>query len=637
MKPLRLLRRGSSGQAMVLGAVAMLALVLGVLATLNLGQAVHEKIKLQNTADAAAYSLATLEARTFNFIAFTNRLQITHYHTAMVMQSYLSHAGFALAYFGSFLDVLRGLTYGVDAACRYILPPFLKPLYCPFVGMFYAISNALDQLAGVAQQLYDMSYIGGHAIAKEFIEAMSLYNRDAVFRRIQLLKAAQLNVHILTGMQDFIKTNDNQLGWTASGNWMNMLINMALNSFEYWSAFDRAAGMNPSAIGLFSGLISGDVLKYKMDTNDKRAQEAMSIMAEIANATRSHNDVTNRSTVFPLTFGVVNLFGSKMGQTRMIGKPSADPKPAVDSIRDQGHYWNASKPCMGDRLVSDDYLANGVGIGIWALEVSTMVNVSKVGDGIVTAGQSSKHYKYKFESGRYTGVTSRGQFQVLPFPPELIGKTYKNKSPNEDNQHKWTGKPYLSPYLTFKADSAMTPNPSSPTDGPTLKTHDYNQPNTWIYLNKQPENFQTGQNQKPWHQKFTYTQPGGASKGNFKRQGDTLVFQATGSGSQSLDTTINGDRTALMGIMRGLNVISRGQVYYHRPDDWKEQPNFFNPFWRARLAPVAQVLTNLFERLVGNNLVPGPEAGLIQQFLQNFINNALSDFFFKVVTQVICH
>ena len=160
MQPLRLLRRGSPGQAMVLGAVAMLALVLGVLATLNLGQAVHEKIKLQNTADAAAYSLATLEARTFNFIALTNRLQITHYHSAMVMQSYLSHAGFALAYFGSFLDILRGLAYGVDAACRYVPVPFLKTLYCPFVSVLYGASQVLDQIAAVAQQLYAFAVFG---------------------------------------------------------------------------------------------------------------------------------------------------------------------------------------------------------------------------------------------------------------------------------------------------------------------------------------------------------------------------------------------------------------------------------------------------------------------------------------------
>ena len=29
------------------------------------------------------------------------------------------------------------------------------------------------------------------------------------------------------------------------------------------------------------------------------------------------------------------------------------------------------------------------------------------------------------------------------------------------------------------------------------------------------------------------------------------------------------------------------RAYYHRPGDWREQPNFFNPFWGAKLEPVA--------------------------------------------------
>jgi hypothetical protein len=266
-------------------------------------------------------------------------------------------------------------------------------------------------------------------------------------------------------------------------------------------------------------------------------------------------------------------------------------------------------------------------------------SVSKVGDGILTAADQSKHFRYKFERGAYRGVQ---RMVVFPFPPEMIGKTFKENVSTESNAHKWTGKPYLSPYFKFRADPKSDDNNTNPTSQADLKAYDYNQPSTWIYLNKQPDMFQTESNQKPWHQNFSYTAPGGMQRGNFKRQAagtdnNNLAFQGTGSGTVTLDTTINGDRTALMGIMRGLNVLSRGQVYYHRPDDWREQPNFFNPFWRARLAPIAQVLTNLFERLVGNNLVPSAESSLIQQMLQNFINNAISDFFFKMVTQVICH
>jgi hypothetical protein len=37
----------------------------------------------------------------------------------------------------------------------------------------------------------------------------------------------------------------------------------------------------------------------------------------------------------------------------------------------------------------------------------------------------------------------------------------------------------------------------------------------------------------------------------------------------------------------GMNALSVSRVYYHRPGDWREHPNFFNPFWGAKLHPVA--------------------------------------------------
>ena len=72
---LRLLRKDEGGQAIVLASVAMLIMVIGVMATINIGQTIHKRIHLQNLTDTAAYSLAAQEARLFNFWAFTNRAQ----------------------------------------------------------------------------------------------------------------------------------------------------------------------------------------------------------------------------------------------------------------------------------------------------------------------------------------------------------------------------------------------------------------------------------------------------------------------------------------------------------------------------------------------------------------------------------
>jgi hypothetical protein len=61
-------------------------------------------------------------------------------------------------------------------------------------------------------------------------------------------------------------------------------------------------------------------------------------------------------------------------------------------------------------------------------------------------------------------------------------------------------------------------------------------------------------------------------------------------GARPVELTLEdrGDKMAELGFAPGLNVISRGQAYYHRPGDWAEQPNFFNPYWRPRLASVHQ-------------------------------------------------
>ena len=84
------LRRDEEGQSIVIACVALLVLALGVMATVNLGRTIHQRIGLQNTTDAATYSTAAMEARAFNFYAFSNRAQIVHYLSAMTLQSYLS-------------------------------------------------------------------------------------------------------------------------------------------------------------------------------------------------------------------------------------------------------------------------------------------------------------------------------------------------------------------------------------------------------------------------------------------------------------------------------------------------------------------------------------------------------------------
>lgn len=65
--------KSSRGQVLVLACVTMLLTALMLLLSLNLANAVHERVRLQAAADSQAFSIATMEARALNTMAYNNR------------------------------------------------------------------------------------------------------------------------------------------------------------------------------------------------------------------------------------------------------------------------------------------------------------------------------------------------------------------------------------------------------------------------------------------------------------------------------------------------------------------------------------------------------------------------------------
>lgn len=74
-------------------------------------------------------------------------------------------------------------------------------------------------------------------------------------------------------------------------------------------------------------------------------------------------------------------------------------------------------------------------------------------------------------------------------------------------------------------------------------------------------------------------------------------------------------------IEPGMHAWARAQVYYHRPGTWSEPPNLFNPYWKAKLSPIAPVLTNKLNAL--------DKLGAIGEFIGNGLTS--------VITTVISH
>lgn len=110
------------GQALLFVTVTALVMLLAMLTMFSMGQLTTEKMKLQNTADAAAYSAAVAQARDYNFSAYLNR--------GMIANDVAVAQLVGLASWGrNYDDTFRVLTATADAKYAHVLPGPLYPLW----------------------------------------------------------------------------------------------------------------------------------------------------------------------------------------------------------------------------------------------------------------------------------------------------------------------------------------------------------------------------------------------------------------------------------------------------------------------------------------------------------------------------
>ncbi|MBU1241313.1 hypothetical protein KJ865_16490, partial [Myxococcota bacterium] len=424
------------GQAFPLSAVGLFIMALSVVATLNLGQAIREKIMLQNTADAAAYSLAAMEARSFNFVALTNRTQIVNYNAAMAVQSYMNYANYSLFMVGTVKDLIACVTSSLDFGCS-VFPIPVKIPYCILAKIFKVITMIASVVVMIARYAFELI----HYIAPMAIEALGLFNEYMLWHT-QLIRLVMLNAHIFSGMQAIIddmytpRGGDNRMKFMKGNSLGNIMINAALNTLEYRATFDAGSGLNPSLVDLIIGGLTGDLSNFKKRKKDAN-KDAVKIMTEMANASRSEKSIFDRSGFGFASWLVSNVWGDKQGATKLTVKDK--PEPEVKKIHVKDNY------IQGDYLSSDDFLDNGFGLATAGISIVLALpnTIGKIGSGIVAASEKNdrKHYGYKDNSrkaahplGSYNGL--------IAFPPL---RTVAKKSQDKDmdcsglKAHKWPG------------------------------------------------------------------------------------------------------------------------------------------------------------------------------------------------------
>ncbi|MFL5390962.1 MAG: hypothetical protein ACJ79C_19685, partial [Myxococcales bacterium] len=142
---------------------------------------------------------------------------------------------------------------------------------------------------------------------------------------------------------------------------------------------------------------------------------------------------------------------------------------------------------------------------------------------------------------------------------------------------------WISPYVSFAPTARSTPG------GALGDLGNFAQPDVIVGLAKEGRHMN-------------------AENGMDKIQARRFASTIGGSGSADLsytdaDTPSIGNLPALQ-LHKGLNAFAAAQVYYHRPGDWRETPNFFNPLWGARLMPITESnAANLIPHVVDNAFV----------------------------------
>jgi hypothetical protein len=144
---------------------------------------------------------------------------------------------------------------------------------------------------------------------------------------------------------------------------------------------------------------------------------------------------------------------------------------------------------------------------------------------------------------------------------------------------------FMSPYVSFAPKARSTP-----AAGPTGDLGNFAQPDVLVGLAKEGLDYNQEAGAKVYGKKFSWTGHNAAGTGTVDFDYTEADWpQIVGSGDLQL-------------FHKGLNAFAAAQAYYHRPGEWREQPNLFNPLWGARLIPVAE--SNVYAKLGLEKLAP---------------------------------
>ena len=523
---LRRLQRDEDGQALVLGAIFALVLMLCVLSTVNLGRAVYDKVQLQTAADAAAYSQAAVEARVLNFTAYTNRAMVVHYAALMAAAAYLTWVHFLWAAIDPLLTILRNVPYA-GAALASLQQAFrgLVALLDSGVALMTPLVSAANVVLYTLQEgawLAVGAPVGGR-LARAPPEAHSGDSTTAPYEEIwpELLHAANQAV--------FARTRGSPL--------------------------------------LFKDI--ADSQKILLNSRDEAVQMARGHMIEIANSARdpwvAYGDRWSDPSLSPLARHAAWQVGCPI-LSGAIGFQ-------IVSRTELGTAAPASNAFGANSSNVQIYSGQRLQLGIDCGPIGERYSVFQ----LATMDQLFAAQWSESSVGAHKGgILGRILNLILSGVLSAMSRAAARTKPQPDARLFW-----MSPYVSFAPQARARPG------GVAGELGNFAQPDVIVGLAYAARDYNRETGARLFGRRFG------------------IAMGAAGTGKTDLSYTAQ-DAPVVGGfrvLHDGLNTFAAAQAYYHRPGDWREVPNLFNPLWGARLMPVTESnAANLVPGLLANSV-----------------------------------
>lgn len=681
----RTVRRDEAGQALVLGALVMLVLALSVMATVQLGHGVSERIRAQDAADNVAFSSAAAVARSLNFISWVNRTIAAQYVAAMAVQGLLAFVDGFDAWLGMLADLVQSLASlacvlkrAAQICCVVCL--IGSAAACPLAEFLDILQSILEEGASVLQELERAMRKVSDAIDKPiaaFVMAVAYLNRYAMYGAQVAMK---WSVTALFGSgavaKNFAKRlmeatagpnlNTGGLGFAYSAAMAGYNGNNYLDLFDdqsdkipdggtgdsSYSASDgqqraerlMAAITNASRTGIEQE--SNYPIQWETNGGGDPAELVEGVAGRIINAINGHIKVASRLTM-PMVASafteeedsgaalqsLADSAAAGRDKCQMTGKEARGKQTDCENEReqqaaDQKVCDRDQRECSADqtactnsgdsgssacakantscetrdtscgkaadsRSVADASCSEAEGAQKAAERSCDDAEAAAREMQGATATRASGKQNYLWTTGKDVAVMTRGTALVsaahVQMALDFVGKLSGGGDPKivgvqatHDRNRRlhchYNGRrnvtvPSCPKYAWTKAIKCEKDS-----------SHDFWGMTRYISF-KIAEDYPFGAtdyiglvNKPAKESRFPIK--------NLGFGGDEMTIGGWAQSGGRNATFQGGSVGANISVFSGVNGWARAQAYYHRPGAWAEPPNMFNPFWKARLAPI---------------------------------------------------